>query len=106
MKGLNNDSLPEYVSLQNQIVHYLRSPSYANYYKNHDKKLTKNTVKRCVVEPFIDKFMKSPSQSSAGEMVNVLTVEIARFKDQPSVFEILNETLITLDESNMLSPSY
>jgi len=58
MKGLNNELLPEFVKLQNMIVGFLITPTYANYYKKNDKKLTKNTVKRCVVEPFCEKFMK------------------------------------------------
>jgi hypothetical protein len=63
MKGLNNDILPEYVRLQRQIVAYLHTPSYINYYKCHDKKLTKNTVKRCFIEPFCDKLMKVPASA-------------------------------------------
>lgn len=34
MKGLNNDSLPEYVRLQRQIIAYLHTPQYVNYYKS------------------------------------------------------------------------
>ena len=62
MKGLNNDLLPEYVNLQRQVVAYLITPSFVNYYKVHDKKLTKNTIKRCVVDPFCEKMMKQDGQ--------------------------------------------
>lgn len=65
MKGLNNDLLPEFIKLQRMIVAYLHTPAYINYYKCHDKKLTKNTVKRCVVEPFCEKYMKINSVSVA-----------------------------------------
>ena len=58
MKGLNNDLLPEFVKLQAQIVAFLNTPTYNNYFKKNDKKLTKNTIKRCIVEPFCEKFMK------------------------------------------------
>ena len=58
MKGLNNELLPEYVSLMSMTVEFLHTPTYINYYKNYDRKLTKNMVKRCVVEPFSNKFMK------------------------------------------------
>ena len=101
MKGLNNEHLPEYVKLQKQIVAYLHTPSYTNYYKVHDKKLTKNTVKRCFVEPFCDKFMKSgvpnltPGQLEDSSVL--LQVELAKFKNQPNVFEDLTATLIELD---------
>jgi deoxyhypusine synthase len=74
MKGLNNDQLPEYVNLQHQIVKYLSTPSYNNYFKVHDKKLTKNTIKRCVVDPFCEKFMKVNDSK---------IVEIARHLSQP-----------------------
>ena len=73
---------------------YLSTPSYTNYYKVHDKKLTKNTIKRCVIDPFCEKFMK---------MSDNQVVEIARFVSQPSVFENLNATLIDIDEHNFLS---
>lgn len=107
MKGLNNDLLPEFVKLQRQIVAYLHTPAYINYYKCHDKKLTKNTVKRCVIEPFCEKFMKINSVSvAAGAQGSPLMSEIARFKDQPVVFETLNQTLIELSEKSLLSESF
>jgi len=58
MKGLNNDQLPDYVALMQGIVEYLHSPHYINMFKKYDKKLTKNMIKRCVVEQFCDKFLK------------------------------------------------
>ena len=105
MKGLNNDLLPEYVRLQRQVVAFLRTPTYANYFKALDKKLTKNTIKRCVVEPFSDKFMKSSVALSEGLPSEPLKAEIARFKDQPEVFQTLNETLLECDERALYSES-
>ena len=85
MKGLNNDNLPEYVRLQRQIIAYLKTPQYVNYYKSQDKKLTKNTVKRCVLEPFIEKFLKPDGilegVSEVGTVHNLMRTEIARFID-------------------------
>jgi hypothetical protein len=104
MKGLNNDMLPDFIRLQRQIVAYLHTPSYVNYYKCHDKKLTKNTVKRCFVEPFCDKFLKINSVSvAAGAQGNPMMSEIARFKDNHSVFETLSQTLCDLDQHKLLS---
>ena len=77
MKGLNNEHLPEYVKLQRQIVSYLYKPQFVNYYKVHDKKLTKNTVKRCFIDPFCEKFMKSTDDTSP------LGTELAKYKDVP-----------------------
>ena len=31
---------------------YIKEPQYANFFKNFDKKLTKNIMKRCVVDVF------------------------------------------------------
>jgi hypothetical protein len=56
--------------------------------------LTKNTIKRCVVDPFCEKFMKLNENQ---------VVEIARHASQLSVFETLNATLIDVDEHNFLS---
>ena len=82
MKGLNNDALPEYVRLQRQIVAYLHTPQYVNYYKSQDKKLTKNTVKRCVLEPFCEKFMKvHGSEEDLSQSNTVLNTEIARYRN-------------------------
>ena len=85
MKGLNNDLLPEYCRLMNEIVQFLHSPLYHNFFKSKDKKLTKNMVKRCVVDPFRDKFMKKREDS---------TYEISRYFTQPTVFELMNSSLI------------
>jgi len=104
MKGLNNDMLPDFVRLQRQIIAYLTSPSYINYYKCHDKKLTKNTMKRCFVEPFCDKFLKINSVSvAAGAQGNPLMSEIARFKETHSVYETLNQTLCDLEQHSLMS---
>lgn len=98
MKGLNNELLPDFIDLQRQIVAYLQTPSYVNFYKCHDKKLTKNTIKRCVIEPFCDKFMKINSLSvAAGAQGSPLMSEIARFKDRPEVLESLLDVFIDLD---------
>jgi hypothetical protein len=72
MKGSNNDELPEYVNLQSQIVKDLSSPSFNNYYKVQDKKLKKTTIKRCVIDPFCEKFMK-PNDQQVVEIAKHLT---------------------------------
>ena len=83
MKGLNNDLLPEYVNLMHQLVDFLHSPKYINFYKKYDKKLTKNMIKRCFVEPFSDKFMKYDGDDPH-------SFELARFKSHPNVLEKIN----------------
>ena len=35
-----------------QLIEYIQEPQYTNFYKNYDKKLTKNILKRCVVDLF------------------------------------------------------
>lgn len=69
MKGLNNELLPEYVALMRKLVEFLTTAAYHNYFKKYDKKLTKNIVKRCVIEPFSDKFMKSKEQQNEGQEI-------------------------------------
>jgi len=51
------DELNDYLQLINAILEYSESPSYKNYFAKFDKKLTKNLVKRCVVEPLCEKFL-------------------------------------------------
>lgn len=41
------------------LAEFLITPAYINYFKKYDKKLSKNLVKRCIVEPFTSKLMKS-----------------------------------------------
>jgi hypothetical protein len=94
MKGLNNEQLPEYVQLMRDIVGYLQTPTFINFYKKYDKKLTKNMAKRCIVEPFCDKIMKNTNGAGGG----VASFEITRFKDQTHVFETMNKTFIQLNE--------
>jgi hypothetical protein len=94
MKGLNNELLPEYVKLMSDFVDYVVSPAYHNYYSNYDKKLTKNIVKRCVIEPFVDKFMKK--KESQG-------YEIGRFKEQLVTLNTLHKALITVGQQDLLT---
>jgi hypothetical protein len=63
----------------------------------HDKKLTKNTVKRCVIDPFCEKFMKSTDDTSS------LGTELAKYKDVPQVYEMLAQTFVDLDTHSLLS---
>lgn len=50
--------LDMYLPLMIDIIEYIQSPSYNNFFKEFDKKLTKNILKRCIVEPFADRIMK------------------------------------------------
>ena len=94
MKGLNNEHLPDYVKLMKQIVEFMHSPLYINMFKNKDKKLTKNMIKRCVVEPFCDKIMKNNESNG---------FEISRFNSQTHIFKNLNEIFIQLDKFDLLT---
>ncbi len=93
MKGINNDQLPEYANLMAELVEYLHTPQYINFFKNYDKKLTKNMVKRCVVEPFCDKFLKA----KMGE-----EPEIARWKEGVAI-EQVGKLLIEVNQYDMLT---
>ena len=42
----------------NEIIDYVKSPQFNNFYREFDKKLTKNVLKRCVVDPFTERIMK------------------------------------------------
>lgn len=47
-----------YFPLMIEIIEYIQSPSYNNFFKEFDRKLTKNILKRCIVEPFADRIMR------------------------------------------------
>ena len=44
-------SICEYCSVMNEIIEFVKCPQFKNYYKTYDKKLTKNVLKRCLVDP-------------------------------------------------------
>ncbi|CDW89100.1 ubiquitin carboxyl-terminal hydrolase 32 [Stylonychia lemnae] len=94
MKGLNNDHLPEYVSLMRQLVEFLHAPQYINFYRNCDKMLTQNLVKSCVVEPFKNKFMTPRPEGG---------FELSRFASHPNLLEDVNKIFIELLEFNLLT---
>lgn len=50
-----------------KIIDYIGSPQYNNFFKEFDKKLTKNLLKRCIVDPFAERIMKKVQQPSDGE---------------------------------------
>ncbi len=54
----NQNVLKIYIQLMTDIIEYVQSPQYNNFFKEFDKKLTKNILKRCVVEPFNERIMK------------------------------------------------
>ena len=42
----------------NDIIEYVKSPQFNNFFKEYDKKLTKNVLKRCVIDPFTERIMR------------------------------------------------
>ena len=58
-KNENPDKVLDlYLPMMIEIIEYIQSPTYNNFFKDFDKKLTKNILKRCIVEPFADRIMK------------------------------------------------
>ena len=50
--------LKPYLILMIDIIEYIQCPQYNNFFKEFDKKLTKNILKRCIIEPFAERIMK------------------------------------------------
>ena len=55
MRANNNDYLPQYVSLMKDVLEFIMTPLYHNFFG--ERKLTHNLVKRCLIRPFCDKLM-------------------------------------------------
>jgi len=51
-----------------QIIEYIQTPQYNNFFKEFDKKLSKNVLKRCVVDPFSERIMKKVARMSEEEV--------------------------------------
>ena len=80
------------------IIEYIQSPQYHNFFKEFDKKLTKNILKRCVVEPFNDRIMKkSQRPNSEGNMVEATEVEFCP-EDTIEMLNTLLKELFKIDK--------
>ena len=74
------------------IIEYVQSPQYNNFFKEFDKKLTKNILKRCVVEPFNERIMKKCLRSKS-ENEQVLMTEIELYEREDAVIGAMNNML-------------
>ena len=66
-----------------------------NFYQTLDKKLTKNLLKRCVVEPFTEKLMKKTIEDGKFEM--------QRYVTHIATIDNLNKTLCLISKEGLLS---
>ena len=51
-----------------QIVEWVDSPQYKNFFKEFDRKLSKNVLKRCIVEPFSERIMRKVPRMNEEEV--------------------------------------
>jgi hypothetical protein len=71
---------------------FLDSPLFHNYFGSFDKKLRKNIIKRCVVEPLIELVFCSPGEAQKSE-IEETPITIAPFIKDEKVMDILIEVL-------------
>lgn len=50
-----------------EIMNYVQSPQYQNYFAQFDKKLTKNILKRCIVEVIAERILSKKSRDEHDE---------------------------------------
>ena len=47
-----------------EALDFLETPTFNNFYGKFDKKLRKNVVKRCAVEPLIERIFSPPPNTT------------------------------------------
>ena len=65
-------NLAEYLDLMIKIMDYSQSPQFANFFKAFDKKLSKNVLKRCVIDPFTERIMKKSISPDEKDEIEIL----------------------------------
>ena len=50
-------TLPDFLEIMIELIEYIQTPAYINYFQNYDKKLTKNILKRCIVEVICERIL-------------------------------------------------
>ena len=85
--GVKN--LAEYLDLMIKIMDYCQSPQFANFFKAFDKKLTKNVLKRCVIDPFTERIMKKSIPPDQKDEIEILAQD-------PQVINHINENVSEL----------
>ena len=86
-------NLAEHLDLMIKIMDYCQSPQFANFFKAFDKKLTKNVLKRCVIDPFTERVMKKPISPDQKDEIEILAQD-------PQVIDQINEVLKKLISIN------
>ena len=59
-KKTEHDDLLGYLKLIREILEYVQSPQFAQFFANFDRKIRKNVVKRCVVQPLTKRILAPP----------------------------------------------
>ena len=55
-----------------RIMDYCQSTQFANFFKAFDRKLTKNVLKRCVVDPFSERIMRKSIAPDQKDEIEIL----------------------------------
>jgi len=73
-KKQKDSNIVEHLELMNSIIDYVKSAQFNNFFKEFDKKLTKNVLKRCVIDPFTERIMKKASSPEEKDELEILVV--------------------------------
>ena len=87
-----------WLKLMMKTIDYVQTAQYNNYFKEFDKKLTKNILKRCVVEPFAERIMQKVTTEEGDNETGL--GEIRLFEHDESTIQQLNEVLKGLLKMN------
>lgn len=82
----------------NQILKFSSSPLFANNFSQHDRKLHKNVIKRCLVEP-IELMIKEPNINTIQSNIKLTEclLKLLRGLSEPEICtEALNIRLIDI----------
>ena len=56
-KKTQNDTLLNYLCLMEEIIDYVETPQFKMFFQKFDKKLRKNVIKRCAINPLAEKVL-------------------------------------------------
>lgn len=75
-KKTQSDSLYEYLGLMEQIIDYVATPQFKNFFREFDKKLHKNVIKRCAVLPLSERVLTTVKPGVDEEVKDEPTIHL------------------------------
>jgi len=83
-----------------EALDFLETPLFNNFYAKFDKKLRKNVVKRCAVEPLIERIFSPPPNTTTPQGADSASDEedeailVAPFLKDEGLMDALTEVLL------------